>query len=251
MCTEEQKEWFSDIETIVTEPLKFKAMLGIGEDAYTSHRLITATREVWEVAGVAGTAAMAANSTIVATTFFPATGWLAAIGLGAAATPIGWVIVTSVLTGGAWLGVTRYLKKTSKWRVTFLQDFINTPLDVLAVSLFDMMAPLALKVANVDGHIDEDELQTINSYFVDQWGYSKAFVDEGIAFVVTNLSDHSIKNLAQTIAEFQKQNPDCNYESMTTGIITFLNRIMEADGKIDEREEMAIEKVQSVFKEVA
>ena len=37
---------------------------------------------------------------------------------------------------------------------------------------------------------------------------------------------------------------------MSQEILTFLEEIMQADGKIDEREEMAIEKVQSIFKEV-
>ena len=38
---------------------------------------------------------------------------------------------------------------------------------------------------------------------------------------------------------------------MSHELISFLREVIEADGKIDEREEMAIEKVQAVFADVA
>jgi len=81
---------FQGIDAIVAEPLKFKVKLAIGEDAYTSLRVKKAVVQVWDVAGVATTAAVVAKSSVVASTFFAPTGLLAAIGIGAAVTPIGW-----------------------------------------------------------------------------------------------------------------------------------------------------------------
>lgn len=250
MTENNQKEWFSDIETIVSEPLKFKAKLAIGEDAYTSLRIKNTAWEVWDVVGVAGTGVWAAKLPAVAS-LLGTKGILATIGLTATATPVGWVILAGVLSGGAWLGITRYLKSTVQDRVIVIPNFINTPLDVLALGLFDLIAPLAMKVANVDDRIDIAERKAINSYFVAEWGYDQRFVNEGLAFISSKLDDYRIKDLAQALAELQKQNPDCNYKSMSKEVVSFLKAIIESDGRIDEREEMAIENVKNIFTEVS
>jgi len=243
------KEWFSEIEAIVTEPLKFKMKLAIGEDAYKSLRIKKAAWEVWDVAGVAGTGVWAAQLPWVAS-FLGSKGVLVSLGFASASTPIGWVILAGVLSGGAWLGITRYLKSIDGGRVDVIPKFINTPLDVLALGLFDLIVPLALKVANVDDNLEDKERQAISSYFVKEWGYDKRFIDEGIAFIESKLSEYTIKDLAQTLAEFQKQSPDCNFNLMSKEILNFLKTVIESDGKIDEREEMAVEKVKMVFDEV-
>jgi len=252
MVDEQKDRWFSDIDEIVIEPLKFKAKLGIGENAYASLRMKNALYKVWDVGGVSGTAVMAVKSTAVASTFFAPTGFLSAIGFGATAvTPIGWVVAAGIISGGAWMGVTSYVKKKSDGQVTTIPNFINTPLDVLALGLFDLIAPLALKVAVIDGEIDPEERRTIGTYFVKEWGYDPEFIDRGLTFIETKLSAFSIKSLAKTLAEFQKQNPDCNFKSMAKEILDFLRNVIEADGIVDEREEMAIEKVEGIFRDAS
>jgi len=159
------------------------------------------------------------------------------------------VAVAGIITGTAWLGITRYMKDSTSSRVTVIPNFINTPLDILALGLFDLLVPLALKVADIDGNIDQTEKNQIRSYFVDEWGYDQSFVHEGIKFTESRLSDFTVKEIAQTLTDFKKENKDCNYEAMSKGILEFLHNVMEADGRIDEREEMAIERVQSIFKE--
>ena len=77
----------------------------------------------------------------------------------------------------------------------------------------------------------------------------ETLLNEGMKFTETRLSEFTIKEIAQTLADYKRNNPDCNYDAMSRGILQFLHNIMEADGRIDEREEMAIEKVQSIFKE--
>lgn len=249
MSESNQDKWFSEIETIITEPLKFKAKLAIGEDAYKSLRIKKAAWEVWDVAGVAGTGAWAAQLPCVAS-LLASKGVLASLGLATASTPIGWVVLAGILSGGAWLGITRYLKSLDQERVDVIPKFISTPLDVLALGLFDLIAPLALKVANVDDRIDIAERQAIGSYFVKEWGYDQRFVEEGIAFTEAKLAEYKIKDIAQTLAEFQKQSPDCNFKLMSKEIVEFLRTVIESDGKIDEREEMAVENVKMIFDEV-
>ena len=229
-------EWFSKIDSIIHNPLKFKIKLAIGEDAYKELRRNKAAWETWDFINAAATPAKFAA---IATTFF-----------GFSSTPIGWVVLAGVFTGGAYLGITRYFKSNNQDKVDVIPKFINTPLDVLALGLFDLLAPLALKVASVDGTIDNAERQAISDYFVNEWGYDKSFVTEGITFSEENLAEFTIKELAQTLAEFKKVNPDCNYSSMSKEIVSFLQAVIESDGSIDEREEMAIERINKIFYEV-
>lgn len=244
------EKWFEGIDDVVEDELRFKAKLGIGEDAYTSTRVKKTVFEAWDVAGVAATGAQVASSALIAQKFFLAPSLLASIGIGTATavTPIGWVIAASVLSGGAWLGITRYLKDDNG-KTTVIPNFINTPLDVLGLGLFDLMAPLAMKVAAVDGHVHESEIDTINHYFVRRWGYSEQFVDRGLEFVSQKLDDYDIKTAAATLAAFARDNPDCKANVMLADIKSLLRDVMETDGRIDEREEMAIERVEKVFAE--
>lgn len=243
------KKWFEGVDDVVEDELRFKAKLGIGEDAYTSTRIKKTVFEAWDIAGVAATGAQVASSALVAQKFFAAPSLLVSIGIGtAAATPIGWVIAASVLSGGAWLGITRYLKDDGG-KTTVIPDFINTPVDVLGLGLFDLMAPLAMKVASVDGHVHESELDAIKHYFVRRWGYSEHFVDSGLEFVSQKLHDYNIKTAAATLGAFARDNPDCKANVMLKDIKAFLHEVMEADGRVDEREEMAIERIEKVFSE--
>jgi len=248
MVNQDQQNWFQDIDTIVSEPLKFKSKLAIGEDAYASLKLKNTVFEAWEVAGVATTAVVVAKSSAIATTFFAPTGWLAAIGIGTAATPVGWVIAAGVVTGGAWVGITRYLKKASANRLTVIPKFINTPLDVLALGLFDLLAPLALKVANAEGPVNDAGRKHIHDYFVNEWGYDARFVGEGISYTESNLDRFSIRALSQTLAKFASENPDCNFKVMSAEILGFLRNIAVIDGSTDERVEKEIERIEAIFK---
>lgn len=251
MSQEKRECWFEGIEEIVSDPLRFKAKLAIGEEAYASIRMKNTVFELWDTAGAAGTAVAVAKSSIVASTFFAPTGVLAFFGIGTAVTPIGWVIAAGVIAGGGWIGITRYLKQSTGSRVTTIPEFINTPMDVLALGLFDLMAPLALKVASIDGNIEASEKDAISSYFVKQWGFNADFVHAGMSFTESRMSEFSVKELAHSLAEFKKHNEDCNYKAMSRELVSFLREVIEADGRIDEREDMAIEKVQAVFDEVA
>ncbi|MFT5115533.1 MAG: hypothetical protein ACI8P9_004884 [Parasphingorhabdus sp.] len=248
MDNQNQTDWFNDIETIVSEPLNFKAKLAIGEDAYAALKLKNAATKVWDVAGVATTAAVVAKSSVVATTFFAPTGFLALLGIGTAVTPVGWVIAASVITGGTWMGITRYLKKSSDSRVMVIPKFINTPLDVLALSLFDLLAPLALKVATTEGSINQAKQTVIHDYFVKAWGFDPDFVSEGMKYTESKLSEFSIDELAQALAEFANRNRDCNFKMMSQEILGFLRNIVNTEGQINNYEEIAVDKIEAVFK---
>ena len=182
-----ESDQFSNVKSVISDPLRFKAKLAIGEDAYGTLRLKNKASDFYELIGGAGTGAAVAKSGIVATYFFAPHGFLGLVGLGTAVTPIGWVVAAAVLSGGAAFGVKRFLCDVTGSRVTVIPRFINTPIDVLAISLFDLIAPLALKIADVDGQVSGTERKWITDYFVNEWGYERLFIDAGCELVESKM----------------------------------------------------------------
>lgn len=240
-----QLNTLDDVQQVVLFPVAFKAQLGIGADAYTSMWLGKRLQTIWDVAGMGATGAGVASSTTVASTFFGSTGWLSAIGLGTTAvTPVGWVAAAAVASAGAYYGITRLIGDYSSERVTEIPKFINSPLDILGASLFDLIAPLALQVAAIDGEIATEELLEIENYFQSDWGLDPAFVKPAIIVISENAPRSRIDDTATSLAEFLHDNPDCNIDHLITTIVRSLRSIAEADGTVLEIEEMAIDRVE-------
>lgn len=234
---------FSEVDRVVADPLRFKLKLGIGEDAYTSLRIKKNLTNLWDLVGWGGTGATLAASPMVASAFFVPKGFMALLGFGTAVTPIGWVVAAAVTSAGAYYGVTRLFGGYEGSRVDKIPKFINTPLDVLGAALFDLMGGLAIRVAKIDGQVDERETQAIVDYFVGEWGFDSAYVDQALAVLRANISMASIKDLSRNLAKFQADNPDCNDAAMQAELVQFLREIAIADGVLDEREGMAIEAI--------
>ena len=73
---------------------------------------------------------------------------------------------------------------------------------------------------------------------------------KGLDFIEQYLPDTPVRALAAVLAEFQKQNPDCNFQQMSREIIEFLEEVVEIDGIVTKGERMAIEEIQEAFHEV-
>ena len=240
-----------DVEKVVNDAMRFKAKLAIGEDAYAELRNANALRKYWDLFGAVGSGAAIAKSSIVASTFFAPHGALALIGLGTAVTPVGWVVAAAAASGVTWYGIMHALGGATGSRVTVIPKCINTPLDIIGTKLFDLMMPLALKVAYADGHASDQELQCIRNYFVDQWGYDPKFIDAGMALIEPRLEQFKVTAVADELVAYKKANPDCNYEIMSKDLLNFLKEVMESDGVIDEREELILKRVESIFADAA
>lgn len=252
--TEEKKErqtaLFDEVERVVADPLRFKVKLGIGSDAYTTMRIGKRLQYLWDVGGVAASGAGVAASPVVASTFFASGGWLSAIGLGAAAaTPVGWLVGAAAVSGAAYYGVTRLFSSYGSDRVATIPKFINTPIDILGAKLFELIAPLAIKLARIDGHFDDRERKAILGYFTNDWGISREFAEAALSITEENTTNQSFNELVATLAEFKKANPDCNYDHMCKDIIGFLREVAQADHVLDEREDMAIERIEKVLRD--
>ena len=234
------------LELVVRDGNKFKIRLGIGEDAYQSLKLAKGLQTLWDVKGAAGAGAAAAASPVVAGTFFSSGGLLSALGWGAAATtPVGWVVAAAVASGGAYYGVMSLAGKYTSSRVEKIPKFLNTPIDLLGATLFDLIGGLALKVAILSNDIDEVERDSLVDYFVEVWGIDKEYIRQSLPILEDQVRGRNLKEMVKALVEFQLDNPDCNPEAMKKDILELLNEIVMADGEIDEREELALGTVES------
>lgn len=244
---------FAGVDRVLadTDAHRFKRQLRIGDDVYWTSRLMKGTRSVWDVGGMALTGGQVAASSWAASTFFAPTSWsafTAALGFGAtAATPIGWVALAAVATGGIYWGVTRMITDAVEPGVDIVPHFINSPVSVLAMSLLDMMGPLAMRVAAIDGRVDSSERSTIAEHFVEAWGYDPRFVEAALSLYDEASETAAVKPLARALAAFQKASPDCNGPKMQAELLDLLRQVAEADGRIDERETLAIDAIATEF----
>jgi hypothetical protein len=244
-----QLEKLNNIDFVVEDSTKFKLKLGIGEDAYTSLKMAKTLQSLWDMKGAAGAGAVAAASPAVATTFFASTaGPLSFLGIGAAAaTPLGWVMGAAILSGGAYYGAMRMLGNFNSSRVDTIPKFINTPIDLLGATIFDMMTGLSLKVSSLSHEIEDSERSAITEYFTEEWGLSEDYILAALPVIEASINDKRLKEMASSLAEFQLENPDCNPNAMRKDIKAFLEEIAFADGDYNEVEELAIEAVENVL----
>ncbi|PIM53598.1 hypothetical protein CS062_08980 [Roseateles chitinivorans] len=219
------------VDEVVADPLRFKAKLAIGEEAYASLRLINRGREVWDVLGAAGAGAAVAKTGLVASL------------LGASATPIGWVAFAALASGGACYGMYRLLSSTKGERVIEIPKYLNTPLDTLGLALFDLIAPLSLRLAAVDGTIEAAERQYLVDHLIGDWGLNRAFVEQSVAAVEARLGGSDLAAMAAEGAEFLHLNPDCNHAAIAKDLGVFMRGMLEAGGPLTPAETEALDTV--------
>jgi hypothetical protein len=229
-------------EVLVQEPLKFKAMLGIGERAYGLLRTREHMATFSEAIGVGTTASTVAASGAVAGTFFASSGFMAgtlsAIGLGATAvTPIGWVIAAGVISGGAYAGVSHLLEKSKATGLVVVPKYINTPLDVIAAALIELMLPVSLKMAHSSNGMGSAERKSIEAYFTNSWGYSSGFVSRLVDEYQTQLECVSYERLAASLGAYCADSKDCDKEAIMSGFVAHLREVIAADGVIEAEEQ--------------
>jgi hypothetical protein len=221
---------FEGVHEVVAEPLKFKARLAIGEDAYVSLRMINRTREVWDVLGAAGAGAAVAKSGMVASV------------LGASATPLGWVAFAALASGGACYGLYRLLGDTKGQRVIEIPKYLNTPLDTLGLALFDLIAPLSLRLAALNGTVAPQQRDFLIRHLVRDWGLGQPFVEQAVQAVELRLADASLEAMAIEGAEFLRMNPDCNHQAIVDDLAVFLRSMLEAAGPLTPQDTEALER---------
>ena len=249
-----QKEFekqFSDDEIIIANDMKFKAALGIGEKAFKSMSMRENLTTFSEALGVGTAVAGLANTVTVGSFLGITSGGLLGTGfLATAATPgLNVLVAAGVISAGAYVGVSKLLTRNKDQKVMVVPKFINTPLDLLAVSLASFFIPLGLKIGLADGVLEPIEEIKLKSYLTDEWGYAPEFVDKMVKSFKENDDLASYKEIIASFSEFIKKNEDCDETEITSSIMRFLKQITEADGVLHEKEEVELEYIQNLLKQ--
>lgn len=247
MSQTDHASWTDGIEQVVANDLKFKAQLDIGEEAFKSLRLKRYLLDALDAGNGAITGAAIAKSSFVAGAFFAPSGLLGALGIGTAVTPLGWAIAAGALGASLSVIIGKKFVRGHSSRVKVIPDFINTPLDLLAIGLFDMIATLGLKIASLDGTIDTAERDLIEHYFIHEWGYDAVFVAAGLNKITRELDQHTVEDIAQKLANYKKSNPDCNYKSMSTEILRFLDLVIKAGPALYDSKYRSKDQIKIIF----
>ena len=231
-----------DADQVVAHPDKFKASLGIGKHAY---KILIAKDRLSDMLKLVGAGAVgwaAAKSSVFATTFGFSSGGILGL-FTAAVTPVGLVAAVSVVTAGTCYGVMRLNKKIEGEFVDVVPKYINTPLDVLAVSLCDLIMPIALKVAAADGEITDEEREVLKKYLVDDWGYDSDYVDAVMKLFEEGIDKYTIQDITSNLHEFTENSKDCNREKIRKGLVDTLDEIALVDGERHEMEKLVIDHI--------
>ncbi len=231
---------------VIAVPVAFKNKLRIQDKAY---KWLSARERLADflLAGVgAGAGAGAASSAVVASSFFAPTGLAAWFGLATAVTPVGWVLASAVATGGTVLVLGKFLTdKTSVAEI--VPHHINTPLDLLAQSLMELLGGLAVRVATVDGEFHPAELRAIGDVLHGEWGYDRDYITKAVASLADQVSARTTAELIENLETFLEANPDCNRDAINADLLEFVREIVVADGVIKPEEEKAIREIASAL----
>ena len=232
---------------VLSKPLEFKVKLAIGEDAYASLKTGRNLQKMVDALSVASTGTAIAKTGTVAAMIGTKVGPLAFIGIGSMATPLPYVALAAVGSTAIYFGIMRKVRKFSNDRVITVPRFINTPLDLLAVSLFDLIAPILLKMCHVDGSVSDAELEIIEEYFVEEWGYNRDYFKHCITLLSDQIEGQQIEDLLTPLLDYIKKNPDCNQVEIANDIISILKEVAEIDGQMHPKEEAFLETVSKIL----
>ena len=241
---------FNEDEIIIANDLKFKAALGIGEKAFKSMYVRENLTTFSEALGVGTAVSGVANTVIIGSFFgFSTSGFLGTGLLATAATPgLNVIIAAGVISAGLYVGVSRLITKDKDSKVMVVPKFINTPLDLLATSLAGFFVPLGLKIGLADGVLEPIEEKKLKRFLIDEWGYAESFIDKMITSATEKENLMSYKDLIRSFSEFIKKNEDCDEREIVDSIMRLLKQITEADGTVDEKEEIELSYIKSILK---
>lgn len=134
----------------------------------------------------------------------------------------------------------RLLGKGKGSRVIEIPRYLNTPLDALGMALFDLLAPMALRMAAVDGTVSNAERNHLAQHLVEEWGLDASFVAQAIALIEPEAVTGSLETMAMEAAGFLHANPDCNHSAITSEYVEFVRQLLETDGAVSDAEAAAL-----------
>lgn len=239
----ELEQFNFDCITVVEDADKFKAKLNIGSAAFKKLATAEKAGEILLALSAAGGGGAALFA-----------GWLASLGMlaklgfavGFVATPFGPMAVAGSLAATALLAIRKFYKSIKKDAVVEVPKFINSPIDVLGMSICSLIYPIAMKVAHADGSADEKERAVVKAYFVEQWGISAQYVDQ-LDREVDSKSAASIYERLKADISRLGQTGDVKADTLAREIVAIAGDVIGADGRVDASESVELDRLKTAL----
>ncbi|WP_146683963.1 YcjF family protein [Thioclava sediminum] len=238
---------FEGVDRILADPDLFRRRLG-AEGASPAAAKENFVDDIWHVGAASTVGGSIASSSLVASTFFGSSGLMALLPWApAAVTPVGWVAAAAVVTGASFYGVTRLFRSWDTNRSGATPSFVGSELDLLAMSLLDVIGALAVRVAAAAGPLDAAERAHLRGHFVACWGFDPAYVDCALEVIETNSAAQPVEGMAASMSAFAAAVPDCDRVVLNSVLFDLLEAIAAADGTVDPREVAEIATIREAF----
>jgi uncharacterized tellurite resistance protein B-like protein len=240
---DELSDFFTDVQSVIDDDFRFKKKLAIGDDHFSYLRNAKNLSDVAEsLLGGVGAGGIAA--TAYYTTLGLGGKILFAVGLGS--NPVGWVAAGAAALGASgFYGYKKvkgtFFKKAEDELVTKVPKYLNTPIDLLGLSVATLVLPVSIKMAQADGNFCHMERSQILKYFIDEWGYNSEFIEALMQAQESQMSDFSYKSYAETLKLVCNKTSEFKLCQVSDEILNFQREIILMDGEIhpDEVKELA------------
>lgn len=239
------KEFFSgDVDSVVEDSEKFRRKLNIGADAFKYLKKAENLGSFVQILSAGGLAALGAN-----TAWLSSLGVLGTIGLkiSLVSTPIGWVALAGLAGSALVYGAKKTYGTVRNESITEVPKFINSPIDVLAVSITGLIIPILLKISHADKDYSQDERTAIINYFVAEWGLNHRYVEDILKSHEEELADFNYSEIESKIDLIVKTG-DMKREVLLAELLKVCDDVMASDGVICEHEKSELDKLRNSIK---
>ncbi len=111
-----------------------------------------------------------------------------------------------------------------------------------------LLAPIMFKLALLDGVLHPAEFHAIRDYFVREMGYQPSQVDQSINELLLTIEQVSLDDLIRVLALYLDHHHNATISSeLKEGIIAVLERVVAADGHVDDQEQTQIARIKCLF----
>ena len=226
----------SDKDSILCNDLVFKTKLGISSDTYDYLKKAENLKDFAEtllgaIAGGGGAVVWWWSSAPVLTKF--------ALALGFTSVPLALPIFAAIVGGGTVYLGKRLMKKVKGDLVEEIPKFIKAPIDLLALSILELLFPIVVRIILIDGEVHPKEREKVIHNLVYKWGYCSDIVESYLDKYLGGksfLDNFSYDKLSKSIDVIVSKDKGIHKESLIQIILKEVKEIIEADGRIDARE---------------
>lgn len=231
---DEIDDLFNNTPVIIDDDIKFKHKLQLGDDAYKN---LKTAKKFKDLTGalIVGVGAFCASYLVWRIYLAGTLSNLASdVGFGSGP-PYGRFFFFGVCFFFLTIFVKKLFKKADEKTMHKIPKFLDTPLNIVALTLSEIFIVPAIKIATVDGVFSKEEEDYIKSYFVNDWGFNKKFIDNcvesGRKKIGCNYDDYvkSLQNICSNSKELK-------FKTIANELISFLDNIIKSDAKVTPEE---------------